>query len=291
MISAQIADIIISGILQGSIYALIAAGLTLVFGVLHLLNIAHGDTMILGAFTSFWLLELVGVDPIVSIPVAFLSTFAIGAILYFSALKPVLKAPLLNQIVLTFGLAVVLEGIMVAFWGGKWRMILTSYSNEGFNLGVISISYVRLLSFVICIIVFVLLYVLLLKTDIGRRIRAVAQNRVAASLLGTNVDRVYLLSFCLGSGLAGIAGVLVGMMYPFNPYSGLEYILLAFIVIVLGGMGSVTGAIIGGLLIGVIESVSASYLTQSLALVVLYIIFLAILSFRPTGIMGVRMEE
>jgi len=291
MLSAQIVDVIVSGILQGSVYALIAAGLTLVFGVLHLLNIAHGDIMILGSFTSFWLLQIAGIDPIVSIPLAFLSTFVIGAAIYFSALKPVLRAPLLNQIVLTFGLAVVLEGIMVALWGGKWRMILTAYSNAGLDLGLISVSYVRVLSLVVSVVIFILLYILLLKTDVGRRIRAVAQNRVAATLLGTNVDFVYLLSFCLGSGLAGTAGVLVGLMYPFNPYSGLEYILLAFIVIVLGGMGSVTGAIIGGLVIGIIESVSASLSTQSLALVVLYVVFLIILSFRPTGLMGIRAEE
>ena len=291
MLSAQIVDIIVSGILQGSVYALIAAGLTLVFGVLHLLNIAHGDIMILGSFTSFWLLQIAGIDPIVSIPLAFLSTFVIGAAIYFSALKPVLRAPLLNQIVLTFGLAVVLEGLMVALWGGKWRMILTAYSNAGLDLGLISVSYVRVLSLVVSVVIFILLYILLLKTDVGRRIRAVAQNRVAATLLGTDVDFVYLLSFCLGSGLAGTAGVLVGLMYPFNPYSGLEYILLAFIVIVLGGMGSVTGAIIGGLVIGIIESVSASLSTQSLALVVLYVVFLIILSFRPTGLMGIRAEE
>jgi len=291
MLSAQIVDVIVSGILQGSVYALIAAGLTLVFGVLHLLNIAHGDIMILGSFTSFWLLQIAGIDPIVSIPLAFLSTFVIGAAIYFSALKPVLRAPLLNQIVLTFGLAVVLEGLMVALWGGKWRMILTAYSNAGLDLGLISVSYVRVLSLVVSVVIFILLYILLLKTDVGRRIRAVAQNRVAATLLGTNVDFVYLLSFCLGSGLAGTAGVLVGLMYPFNPYSGLEYILLAFIVIVLGGMGSVTGAIIGGLVIGIIESVSASLSTQSLALVVLYVVFLIILSFRPTGLMGIRAEE
>ena len=277
---------LLSGILIGGAYALIGVGLTIIFGVMRIINFAHGDLVMLGMYASYFLFTLGNVDPFVSIVFVFPLLFLFGAILQKTVINKVLNALPQNQILLTIGIGLILSNTMMLLFTSDYRIISTTYSSGSFRLGEISVSTPLLLSFVITAAVTAALYWFLLKTDTGQAIRATAQDRDAAQLMGVNVRRMSVLATGIGAGLAAVAGSLISPTYYIFPQVGQPFTLKAFVIVVLGGMGSVMGATVGGILIGATESLAGAYISSGLKDLVVYVLFLLILLFKPAGLFG-----
>jgi branched-chain amino acid transport system permease protein len=277
---------LLSGVLIGGAYALIGVGLTIIFGVMRIINFAHGDLVMLGMYASFFLFTLGNVDPFVSIVFVFPLLFLFGAILQKTVINQVLNALPQNQILLTIGIGLILSNTMMLLFTSDYRIISTTYSSGSFRLGEISISTPLLLSFVITAAVTAALYWFLLKTDTGQAIRATAQDRDAAQLMGVNVKRMSILATGIGAGLAAVAGSLISPTYYIFPQVGQPFTLKAFVIVVLGGMGSVMGATVGGIIIGATESLAGAYISSGLKDLVVYVLFLLILLFKPAGLFG-----
>jgi branched-chain amino acid transport system permease protein len=277
---------LLSGILIGGAYALIGVGLTIIFGVMRIINFAHGDLVMLGMYASYFLFTLGHVDPFVSIVFVFPLLFLFGAILQKTVINRVLNALPQNQILLTIGIGLILSNTMMLLFTSDYRIISTSYSSGSFRIGEISVSVPLLLSFVITAAVTAILYWFLMKTDTGQAIRATAQDRDAAQLMGINVRRMSVLATGIGAGLAAVAGALISPTYYIFPQVGQPFTLKAFVIVVLGGMGSVMGATVGGVIIGATESLAGAYISSGLKDLVVYVLFLLILLFKPAGLFG-----
>jgi branched-chain amino acid transport system permease protein len=277
---------LLSGVLIGGAYALIGVGLTIIFGVMRIINFAHGDLVMLGMYASYFLFTLGNVDPFVSIVFVFPLLFLFGAILQKTVINQVLNALPQNQILLTIGIGLILSNTMMLLFTSDYRIISTSYSSGSFRVGEISVSTPLLLSFVITAAVTAVLYWFLLKTDTGQAIRATAQDRDAAQLMGVNVKRMSILATGIGAGLAAVAGALISPTYYIFPQVGQPFTLKAFVIVVLGGMGSVMGATVGGIIIGATESLAGAYISSGLKDLVVYVLFLLILLFKPAGLFG-----
>ncbi|HQR30047.1 MAG TPA: branched-chain amino acid ABC transporter permease [Anaeromyxobacteraceae bacterium] len=277
---------LLSGILIGGAYALIGVGLTIIFGVMRIINFAHGDLVMLGMYAAYFLFTLGHVDPFVSIVFVFPLLFLFGALLQKTVINRVLNALPQNQILLTIGIGLIISNTMMLLFTSDYRIISTSYSSGSFRLGEISVSTPLLLSFVITAAVTAVLYWFLMKTDTGQAIRATAQDRDAAQLMGVNVKRMSVLATGIGAGLAAVAGALISPTYYIFPQVGQPFTLKAFVIVVLGGMGSVMGATVGGVLIGATESLAGAYISSGLKDLVVYVIFLLILLFKPAGLFG-----
>ncbi len=277
---------LLSGVLIGGAYALIGVGLTIIFGVMRIINFAHGDLVMLGMYASYFLFTLGNVDPFVSIVFVFPLLFLFGALLQKTVINRVLNALPQNQILLTIGIGLILSNTMMLLFTSDYRIISTTYSSGSFRVGEISVSTPLLLSFVITAAVTAALYWFLLKTDTGQAIRATAQDRDAAQLMGVNVKRMSVLATGIGAGLAAVAGSLISPTYYIFPQVGQPFTLKAFVIVVLGGMGSVMGATVGGILIGATESLAGAYISSGLKDLVVYVLFLLILLFKPAGLFG-----
>jgi branched-chain amino acid transport system permease protein len=277
---------LLSGILIGGAYALIGVGLTIIFGVMRIINFAHGDLVMLGMYAAYFLFTLGHVDPFVSIVFVFPLLFLFGAILQKTVINRVLNALPQNQILLTIGIGLILSNTMMLLFTSDYRIISTSYSSGSFRIGEISVSVPLLLSFVITAAVTAVLYWFLMKTDTGQAIRATAQDRDAAQLMGINVRRMSVLATGIGAGLAAVAGALISPTYYIFPQVGQPFTLKAFVIVVLGGMGSVMGATVGGIIIGATESLAGAYISSGLKDLVVYVLFLLILLFKPAGLFG-----
>jgi len=277
---------LLSGVLIGGAYALIGVGLTIIFGVMRIINFAHGDLVMLGMYASYFLFTLGNVDPFVSVIFVFPALFLFGAILQKTVINRVLNALPQNQILLTIGIGLILSNTMMLLFTSDYRIISTTYSSGSFRLGDISVSTPLLLSFVITAAVTAVLYWFLLKTDTGQAIRATAQDRDAAQLMGVNVKRMSILATGIGAGLAAVAGSLISPTYYIFPQVGQPFTLKAFVIVVLGGMGSVMGATVGGIIIGATESLAGAYISSGLKDLVVYVLFLLILLFKPAGLFG-----
>ena len=277
---------LLSGVLIGGVYALIGVGLTIIFGVMRIINFAHGELVMLGMYASYFLFTLGHVDPFVSIVFVFPLLFLFGAVLQKTVINRVLNALPQNQILLTIGIGLILSNTMMLLFTSDYRIISTSYSSASFQVGQISVSAPLLVSFVITAAVTAVLYWFLLKTDTGQAIRATAQDRDAAQLMGVNVRRMSVLATGLGAGLAAVAGALISPTYYIFPQVGQPFTLKAFVIVVLGGMGSVMGATVGGVLIGATESLAGAYISSGLKDLVVYVLFLLILLFKPAGLFG-----
>jgi len=277
---------LLSGILVGGVYALIGIGLTIIFGVMRVINFAHGDLLMLGMYVTWGLFTLFGIDPYLSLLVTAPVLFLWGALLQKVFINRVLNALPQNQILLTIGLGLVMSnGVMLGFTS-DYRILTTTYSSSSFQLFGLSVSQPLLYSFLVTVAITAALFWFLQTTDTGQAIRATAQDRDAAQLMGINVKRMSVLAFGLGTALAGTAGALLAPTYYIFPQVGGPFTLKAFVVVVLGGMGSIVGATLGGILIGVTESLSAVYVASGLKELVVYVLFLLILLFRPSGLLG-----
>jgi branched-chain amino acid transport system permease protein len=277
---------ILSGILIGGIYALIGIGLTLIFGVMRVINFAQGDLVMVGMYVTFFLFKGFGMDPFLSVILTMPALFLLGALLQRTLINRVLDALPQNQILLTIGIGLVLSNLAMLLFTSDYRILSTSYSSSSVPLGGIRLSTPLLSCFLITAAITAALYWFLVKTDTGHAIRATAQDRDAAQLMGVNVRSMGILAFGLGAALAGAAGALVAPTYYIYPQVGGAFTLKAFVVVVLGGMGSIVGAMLGGVLIGTAESVSASYLGSGWKDLCVYAIFLLVLLLKPSGLLG-----
>ncbi|MET0390366.1 MAG: branched-chain amino acid ABC transporter permease [Polyangiales bacterium] len=276
----------ISGLLMGGVYALIGIGLTIIFGVMQVINFAHGDLVMVGMYATWLLFTRVHVDPFVSVLLTAPLLFGLGALMQRVFIQRVVGKAAENQILLTIGLGLLLSNTAMLIFTSDYQIVTTTYSSSSFRLGGISISQPLLFAFIITLVIAGSLYAFLMRTDTGQAIRATAQDREAAQLMGIDVTRMSALAFGIGAALAGTAGALIAPTYYIFPQVGHTFTLKSFVIVVLGGMGSVVGATLGGILIGFIESLAALYLSTGLKESVVFALFLVLLLFRPAGLFG-----
>jgi branched-chain amino acid transport system permease protein len=277
---------LISGLLIGGVYALIGIGLTIIFGVMRVINFAHGDIMMVGMYLTYFLFTLFGVDPFLSVLITIPLMFLFGGFLQKVFINRIIGTLPQNQILLTIGLGLIMSNTAMLAFTSDYKILTTSYSSSSFNLLGISISQPLLISFLITCGITAALYWFLMKTDTGQAIRATAQDREAAQLMGINVKWMSILAFGLGASLAGTAGALISPTYYIFPQVGSAFTLKAFVITVLGGMGSIVGATLGGLIIGIVESMGAAYISSDWKDVLVFGIFLLVLLLKPSGLMG-----
>lgn len=281
---------LIFGLFVGSIYGIGAVGLSLVFGVLKLMNIAHGELVMVGAYAAFWLFVGLGIDPLLSLLVVVPLMFGFGVLLELILFDRVVRLPLelkiKNSLLISFGLGVILQETAAQAFTADERAIQTSYSGLGFVVAGIALPYTRLATFGIALLFIFVLWYFLNRTRAGRAIRATSEDWEAATQAGVNVHRVYLFTFGMGAAAAGIAGALIGLTYGFTPTIGLVWTLKALIIVVLAGTGSILGAFPAGLLLGLAESVSGMVLGAEYREIVGLVIFLVVLLVRPEGLFG-----
>ncbi|ACO46434.1 branched-chain amino acid ABC transporter permease [Deinococcus deserti] len=250
---------LLNGLLQSGIYALVASGLALAVGVVGIVNFAHGEFLMIGAFLAWAASAVLGVDPLLSLPLVALSVFAIGALTYRVSIRHVLLAPELNQMLLTFGLGILLQNLALMLLGGNTRTVSTPYQAASLNFGELSVGGPKAIAFGFAVVILAALYFVLYRTTLGRQMRAVAQNRRGAQLIGVDVDKVYLLAFGVSCGLAAIAGVLVSVLLFASPTVGLVFALKAFAIIVMAGLGNLTGVLWASVILGVSEALVQTY--------------------------------
>jgi len=278
---------VVSGILTGSLYAMIGVGLTVVFGVMRIINLAHGEFVMLGMYGAFWGLTLWKLDPFVSILVWTPLMFLAGALIYRFLLKAIIPGGELNTLLYTAGLSLLIANIALFVWTGDYRTIKLPYALLPMRLFGIAVPIPLALAFGLAIVITGTLYGFLTRTDLGRAIRATSQNPEAALLMGVDVDRISMITFGLGSALAGAAGVLLAPSLYLYPTVGEILVVKCFVIVVLGGLGSVAGSIAGGVLLGLVESLGAVYVSVAYKDTIGFVMFLLVLLFRPSGLLGV----
>lgn len=278
---------VVSGVLTGSLYAMIGVGLTVVFGVMRIINLAHGEMVMLGMFGAFWGQQLWGVDPFVSIVIWAPLMFVAGVLVYRFLLRKVIPGGELNTLLYTAGLSLLVANLALFAWTGDYRTINLRYAMLPWRPLGIAVPVPLLIAFVLALAITGALYLFLARTDTGRAVRATAQNAEAAILMGIDVEKIAMLTFGVGTALAGAAGVLLGPSLYLYPTVGEILIVKCFVIVVLGGLGSVPGAIAGGVLLGVVESLGAVYVSMALKDGIGFLIFLAVLLYRPSGLFGV----
>ena len=277
---------VVSGVLMGSLYAMIAVGLTIVFGVMRIINMAHGEMVMLGMFGAFWSFTLGGIDPFVSLLIWMPAMFAFGMFVQRFLLGKIIAGGELNTLLYTAGLPLLIANLALLFWTGDYRNINVAYGSPPMRPFGISVSVPLAIAFVLAIAITTGLYFFLSRTDTGRAIRATAQNPDSAALMGINVARIDMITFGLGTALAGAAGVLLAPSLYLYPTVGEILVVKCFVVVVLGGLGSIPGAIAGGILLGLVESLGAVYVSVAYKDTIGFVLFLLVLLFRPSGLFG-----
>jgi branched-chain amino acid transport system permease protein len=280
-----VVQVLLSGILIGGIYALLAVGITLVLGVMKIVNFAQGDLLMVGMYLTLVLSTSFGLHPYVALPLVIVALFGLGVAIHVGLVRWVVERGHTQQIVLTLGIGIILQSTALMIFGGDYRSIqMEPFLGGTLTIGPINLATTRIAAFVVAVIATIALLVLLDRTLWGKAMRATAMDRDAAILMGVPVQRVYLVTMGIGAALAGIAGVMLTPLYPVYPTVGVNILLLGFVVVVLGGLGSVTGAFVGGIIVGVVESLSALWLGAALSQIVVFVLFLTILLVRPQGI-------
>jgi branched-chain amino acid transport system permease protein len=279
-----ILQVAIDGVLLGTIYALISVGLTLIFGVMNIIQFAHGDFLMLSMFATFWIFHFLGIDPYHSLLIIIPLFFILGVLTQKVLINPILDAPEVAQVFATVGLGIVLRSLATFLWSADYRAIPTTYASKNIFLGELVFNFPRIVTFFICIAMSIGLFIFLKRTMLGKAVRATSQNRKAAQLMGVNINKIYLLVFGISSAMVGVAGAVLMPMYWAFPTVGWYFVIIAFVAVVLGGMGSVQGAFLGGLIIGLVESFSGLFFPPALKSVIYYLIFLSILFLKPSGL-------
>ena len=288
---AQLAQNLVLGLLLGGVYALVAGGLTLIFGVMRVINIAHGAFLLLAAFLTYTLWSEFGIDPLLAILITTPVIFAIGWVTYKTVVAPIRTAPATSTVLLTFGLALVIEAVMGTIWGNTSAAIRPGYADESFTVAGLFLPKAQVYGGVVAVLVLLTLGLVLSKSWLGRAIRAAAVNPAGAELVGIRVPEVAALVFGLGIAAAGAGGAITGVLYPFVPGGHYQWIARLLAIVVLGGMGSLNGAILGALIFGVAETLTAAYVSPSWATAVPYAVVFAVLLIRPQGLLGSRLRE
>ncbi len=282
---------LLNGILLGGIYASYSAGFSLIFGVMGVINIFHGEMVMLGAFLTYWVFTLFHIDPFLTIPLSVVSLFIFGYLVQRFVINRVVEAPPMISYILTFGIHLIIAYTALWVWTADFRTVTTSYSGFNANIGGIIVPYARLATFGLALFVVVGLYILLYKSEVGRAIQATAQDKEVARLMGVNINRIYAITFGVGAAITGIAGSLISTYFIVFPQMGLPYTIIAFCVVVLGGMGYIPGALWGGLILGVVQSLTATYLNAGLSGAFTFILLFIMLIVRPAGIVGKGIVE
>jgi branched-chain amino acid transport system permease protein len=277
---------LINGILQGGVYAAAAVGLSLIFGVSGILNAAHGELVMLGAFATYWMYTLWRVDPLLSLPVTFALLFVLGWALQYFLLNRTLGQPLLLSLLVTFGVSLVILNVALRVWSADYRLMRVPYLDRSIIVGEFIVPRARLVACVLGVAMVAALTFMLASTRLGRMIRATAQDWEMARLVGVNHRRISAVTFGIGAGISGMAGSLFALYSPVEPNMGLSFTLFAFAVVVLGGLGYTPGVLWGGLALGIAQAFTETYLEAGLSLLVAFALLYLILRFMPAGIMG-----
>ena len=270
----------------GCIYILLATGLNLIFGVMKLVNFAHGELLMIGAYVSFSVTTAIGVNPFLAVFIAMGVVASIGIVVERLAFRRVLGTDKLNEIFVSLGLILIFDNIAVLIWGEKSKGIPSPFENMSLSLGAAHIRYDWIIALGFVAVILVGLMFLIQKTKIGMAMRATSQKSQASMLMGINIEHIYIFTFALGAALAGAAGSLYGIIFPFNPYIGALPTIKAFAIIILGGLGSIPGAIIGGLLYGIAEQSAVIFLGSIWRDAVAFALLIIVLIFRPKGLFG-----
>jgi branched-chain amino acid transport system permease protein len=279
---------ILNGLMTGAVYALVALGLTLIYGVLHIINFAHGALLTAAMFAAFFAHQLLGLDPYLAVLLLTPLFYLLGYGLQRFVIGPAAHGEDRNILLVTLGLAVVIENALLYAFRGDTRTINLRYAFDVVEIGPAFLALPRVIAFVVVIAVAIGLWLVMQWTDTGKAIRAVAKEKLGAELSGIDVAHIYAVTFGLGTACLAIAACLLIPTYYVNPHAGNAFVLIAFTIVVLGGMGSVSGALVGGLFVGVVESLSGLYLGESLGQVGIFAMFILVLLVRPSGMFGER---
>jgi branched-chain amino acid transport system permease protein len=277
---------LVNGILVGGIFAVVALGFSLVWGIMNIINLAHGAFIMLGAYTAYVLFSAWHIDPFLSIPIAFVLLFVFGYCIQRFVINFVVRAPLLTTFLLTFGLSLLIVNLALLIFHGDTKGITTQYSGSNFSIGPVTVAWTKLWTLIVALAITALMHLWLSRSKTGRAIRAMAMDIDAAQLSGVRVAHLYAIVFGLGAGLAGAAGVLISLSYSLQPSMGDPFIITAFVCCVLGGLGTVQGALVGGILYGILGAFGAQYIGTGLQDAVALVVLLIVLIVRPRGILG-----
>jgi branched-chain amino acid transport system permease protein len=277
---------LLSGLLNGAVYGLLSVGLTMIFGVVKIVNFAHGEFLMIGMYVSYALWAFLGIDPLWSLPLVMVALFFFGMGIQRFFIRRVLNAPDLAQIFLTVGLSVLMINLALFLFRADFRMVKVPYADWTFSLAGAIVSVPRLIACLGAIIFSLLLALFLLKTDVGKAMRAVAQDREVSMLVGINPERMYNLAVGISAALAGAAGALTMSFYFVFPSVGVNFVLIAFVIVILGTLGNIKGAFLTSLIVGVAESVGVLFAGADLGLAVVFVILVLTLAFRPAGLLG-----
>jgi len=284
-------QLLVSTVLLGGIYALIAVGLTLIFGIMRVVNFAHGEFLMLGMYLAFWSFTLWGVDPYFILVVAVPLFFAIGLGVYALVMRGVIHASHNVQIFTTVGLSTALQNVALVLWTGDFRFVRPWESSVVVRILGAAFNLSQVIAFAVALLFTLALFAFMKWTHAGRVMRATAQDGEAATLMGINTDRVYRLAFAIGIACVGVAGVLVSPLYSVYPTAGLQFVLLAYVVVVLGGLGDMVGALLGALIVAGVEVIGSYVFGSAWKEVIYFVLFIAVLVFRPAGLFGQRGAE
>jgi branched-chain amino acid transport system permease protein len=280
-------QIVLNGILKGGLYALMAIGMSLIWGVMDIINIAHGSFIMLGAFTTYWLFSLLGMDPFVSLIFSVAILFMLGFGIQKYLINYIIRASAFITLILAFGIEIFINNLALVSWTADVRKVEVPYGAANFSLGnMITIPTIRLLAFFLVIVISLVFFYILNRTNLGRSIRATSQDLDAARLTGVDVARTYAITFGMGVGAAGAAGTLWSILFPISPMMGGILTLKSFVVVIIGGLGSMLGPIIGGLALGVTEALGTSWFGSTYENLIGFTILVLVLILRPKGILG-----
>ena len=282
---------ILLGLLLGGVYALAASGLTLVFGVMNVINVAHGALLILAAYLTFYVWTHTGLDPILISLITTPLMFALGWVIYWFAIRRIRSAGASMSVLLTFAIALIIEGVIGRIWKGVFRAVTPSYFDQSVKIGSIYLPTARLYACAAAVVILALLWLLLTRTWLGRAIRASSQNPSSARLMGVSIEAVAALTFAIGVATTGAGGSLISVLYPFLPASHYQWISRLLGIIVLGGLGSLGGAFLGALMMGVAEALTTTYVAPRWQTAVPYVVIFVVLLLRPQGLFGQRTRE
>ncbi len=274
------------GIIIGSVYAMIAMGIALVWGVMGILSFSQGEFMMVGMFISFYANSLLGLDPLVAVPVTAVLTFGFGCLIYKTIIAKALKGPRLSQRLITFALGMVLTYGALILFGGQYRTIENVLFDGTWDLGFLVINKRKLVTLLVALVMVGLMYVFLNKTRMGRAIKATSQDKGAAQIVGVNTEVTYMIAFGISTALAGVAGCAITYYYPVHYQAGAAFLLFGFIAVLLGGVGSTFGALVGGIIMGLTDTLTGVYLNTSYKYLAVCVIFMLIVSVRPKGLFG-----
>jgi len=282
----QLLQQLIDGLLIGLVYSLVAIGLTLIWGVMNIVNFAHGEFLMLGMFTSFWLFTLYRIDPIFSIPLCSVGMFLMGMLIYRFVVSKVMKGPMLAQLVVTFGVSIFISNLAVYFWTPDFRLLPATILQGTWQIGAASLSIPKVAASIGSVITSVCMVLFLKKTKTGKAILATEMDREAAMLMGINTERINSLSFGIGTALVGVAGAFLSTYYYVYPQVGGLFGTIAFCVVALGGFGSIEGAFIAGILVGLAQTLGGFFFDPAYKYAIVFMIYLITIWIRPQGLLG-----